>query len=63
MDPTLESSFPVYHRWLPGDEAPYGVMHVVDRVVGREFLLGEVEKEKFRIRSYFRPTRPLPPRQ
>ncbi len=48
MEPTLESSFPAYHRWLPGDHTPFAVMHIVDRVVGRQFLLGTEEKEQFR---------------
>jgi len=40
--------FPRFRRWLPGSETPWGVMHVVDRVVGRERLLGSEEKEFFR---------------
>lgn len=46
--PTLERPFPEYQRFLPDDFTPVGVMHVVDRVVGRQFLLGTDEKEYFR---------------
>jgi len=43
-----ESKFPHFQRYRPGDFTPVAVMHVVDRVVGRQMLLGDEEKEFFR---------------
>ncbi|MEQ1842324.1 MAG: hypothetical protein ABL994_18115, partial [Verrucomicrobiales bacterium] len=48
MIATADRPFPVYQRFRPGDHTPWGVMHVVNRVVGGQFLLGPVEKEQFR---------------
>lgn len=48
MTPTAESPFPQFKRYLPCDFTPVGVMHVIDRVVGGQFLLGDEEKDHFR---------------
>ncbi len=40
--------FPHFQRYRPSELTPWGVMHVVDRVVGRQKLLGTEEKEYFR---------------
>ncbi|MEO0448004.1 MAG: transposase, partial [Verrucomicrobiota bacterium] len=48
MIPTESPAFPQYQRFLPCDTTPWGVMHIVDRVVGRQFLLGPEEKDHFR---------------
>ncbi len=48
MIPSAERPFPVYRRFLPGERTPWGVMHVVNRVAGGQFLLGPEEKDHFR---------------
>ena len=40
--------FPTYKRFLPGDTSSWGVMHVVNRTAGGQFLFGAEEKEHFR---------------
>lgn len=48
MLPTAELPFADSKRYLPGDLTPLGLMHIVDREVGGEFLLNPEEKDLFR---------------
>jgi len=44
-----EPRFPRFQRYRPSELTPWAVMHVVDRVVGRQMLLGDEEKEFLRV--------------
>ena len=48
MIATADRPFPAYKRFLPGGTSSWGVMHVVNRTAGGQFLFGPEEKDYFR---------------
>jgi hypothetical protein len=46
--PAAERPFVAFRRYLPGEFAPTGIMHVEDRVVGWEMLFGPEAQDQFR---------------
>ena len=49
MNDFADSHFPSYKRFRPGDDTPWGVMHVLNRIAGGQFLLRDsTEKDRFR---------------
>jgi putative transposase len=49
MNEFTDCTFPSYKRFRPGDDTPWGVMHVLNRIAGGQFLLREAtEKDRFR---------------